>query len=185
MRFLVKFLILHSGLLFYSTIQSGCCTDRYEIIGNGEIIAFDPLLSVQILDVNDTIRNDTFTILWALGANYSSVDPSSTLSDGLLYATSCAEEFVNRTVAESLTISCRKPFRYAGSNIEPDTDFSTIETITIEVDGLIGESVRIVFLSDFLNQSDLKTGTYTFDLSIETTDGQMFDQSIELVFERS
>lgn len=173
---LKKALILYSSVFTLSFISYACCEDNFEIIGNGEIKAYDFKTSKYYSNDATGLITGAFKI----EVNHeTAISKTKTNLISSALATSCAENYKNDLVESSLKITLNKDFMYNGQLIVKGSNIKDLEDLDVSY-GFGGIFLNVdeytIIKMSFTNEP------YEFRFEVETTDGMILVNSINLNF---
>ena len=162
--------------LFIAVFFESCCTDKYRIIGNGELVAYD----------SEYAQIETISTAFRLENRYDTEIAASSKSLGLInsaYATTCEYHYVNAITESSITLSADKDFIYKTDTIFANTDILSIEDLDFVYHQDWGPSVEIRFNDDFISNAIFEKSNYTFKLTSKSDNDLEFESEVSLMMD--
>jgi len=170
----LKSLVIYIAIMATSVVIQGCCEEEYRITGNGTFEVFDK-------DFNpiDTLKNE-FVLIAAFEIMRVGMQVDAGLINSAL-ATSCGENYLNGLLANTVSLSLDKSFKYNGQTIEAGSNFINLDPskFLAQINSEHG-FVEIRVTTDFLNNAEFDKGYGTFHVNGETTDGLLLENDLSV-----
>lgn len=173
---LKKIFILYSSLLTLSIISYACCEENFEIVGNGEIKAYDFKSSKYYSNETTGLITGAFNIEVS---HETTVSKIRTILISSAFATSCAENYKNDLIGSTIMITTDKDFTYNGQLIASGSNLMDLENMNVSY--AFGTIILNVD-ENTISKLSFSNEVYEFRFEVETTDGLKLVNTINLNF---
>lgn len=159
-----------------SVIVYSCCTKVNKIIGlfRVEVSHTDTIYPV----LTDTVFGEIEVSVFALVANVGFTDFQGFISTANAF--SCEYEYVNEFKPETFRWTSDLPFVLDGNLIVAGANIPVPSEVQIYSGDAFAPSFSWIIPQAFLDSAVFQREWHTFNLHIETTDGQAFETSVRL-----
>ncbi len=171
MRKTQSFFLIYFGLLAGSLLWSSCCEEIMRVIGTGTFLA------QEIDDPNAEVIRAPFHLSVYLETEIIAEAPVGMISPS--YATTCDREYDNEILVESRVLRCDLPFLFNGDTILAGENLLDLPGVAQFQSNEVYWQ-RFTFDSLFLSQAIIPNGLYQFQYEMETDDGVMLSDSLQV-----